>query len=306
MPAFSTHYIFAKELMPKLKEFADFELNEEAVYFGTQGPDIFFFHRIFPWMPGKSLRKTGSSLHRAKPAEIIDAMDEFLKNSENPSIAKSYIYGFILHYALDRKCHPFVYSLQDKIVNQVPGTNPHTAHNKIELAMDSMMLNNHLGISNPLSFHMDKTIGNSKSVFREIGRLYEFVINKVLKYTVSSSQIETALKDFKYVQHILFDKTQIKRIIITPLEIAASPFTNNFKLTAMLKPKDLEKAKKYGNISKAKWKSPYSSTIQNESFEELFEAAKQDACNMIADFNKGCSGLKITNNLSFLTGVETE
>ena len=37
MPAFSTHYIFAKEMMENLKEFADFEINENAVLIGAQG-----------------------------------------------------------------------------------------------------------------------------------------------------------------------------------------------------------------------------------------------------------------------------
>lgn len=49
MPAFSTHYIFAKELMERLKGTVDFTVCENAVYIGAQGPDIFFFHRALPW-----------------------------------------------------------------------------------------------------------------------------------------------------------------------------------------------------------------------------------------------------------------
>ena len=137
MPAYSTHCIFAKEMMPFLRQNADFEINENAVLVGTQGPDIFFFHRIFPWMKGKSFRKIGSLLHRARPSDILDAMREYCSFSQNECIAKSYIYGFILHYALDRKCHPFVYSYQEKMIKNNPATNPHTAHNIIEHSMDA-------------------------------------------------------------------------------------------------------------------------------------------------------------------------
>ena len=101
MPAFSTHYIFALEMMEELKHIADFSLNENAVSAGTQGPDIFFFHRAFPWQPGKPLRKLGSALHRAKPARIMDRLYEYCASSRNPDIAKSYAFGFILHYALE-------------------------------------------------------------------------------------------------------------------------------------------------------------------------------------------------------------
>ena len=60
MPAYSTHYIFAKELKDTIENQVDFKLDEAAYYIGTQGPDIFFDHRVMPWMLGKSLRKTGS------------------------------------------------------------------------------------------------------------------------------------------------------------------------------------------------------------------------------------------------------
>lgn len=77
MPAYCTHYIFACELLPALTELAGFDLNRDAVMLGTQGPDVFFFHRIAPWMPGRSQRKIGSRLHRAKPGDILDAMAEY-------------------------------------------------------------------------------------------------------------------------------------------------------------------------------------------------------------------------------------
>lgn len=60
MPAYSTHYLFAYELMDEVKKNVNFAIDEQAVYIGTQGPDIFYDHRILPWMCGKSLRKVGS------------------------------------------------------------------------------------------------------------------------------------------------------------------------------------------------------------------------------------------------------
>lgn len=114
MPAYSTHYIFAKELKEEIENQVDFKLDEAAYYIGTQGPDIFFDHRIMPWMLGKSLRKTGSKLHRAKPSEIFENMREYISKSNQIEIAKSYATGFILHYVLDRNCHPYVYFCKTK------------------------------------------------------------------------------------------------------------------------------------------------------------------------------------------------
>ena len=50
MPAYSTHYIFAKELKEEIENCVEFKLNNAALFIGTQGPDIFFDHRVMPWM----------------------------------------------------------------------------------------------------------------------------------------------------------------------------------------------------------------------------------------------------------------
>ncbi|MCR4924919.1 MAG: hypothetical protein K5917_01375, partial [Clostridiales bacterium] len=83
MPAFSTHWLFAKELLPKIKELDEFfEINENALFFGTQGGDVFFFHRILPTMKGKSLNPIGSKIHKSKPSDLFNAMAEYLKNED--------------------------------------------------------------------------------------------------------------------------------------------------------------------------------------------------------------------------------
>lgn len=87
MPAYSTHYIFAKELKEEIENCVEFKLNDAALFIGTQGPDIFFDHRVMPWMIGKSMRKIGSLLHRAKPSDIFDKMREYINLSESKDIA---------------------------------------------------------------------------------------------------------------------------------------------------------------------------------------------------------------------------
>ena len=86
MPAYSTHYIFAKELKEEIENCVEFKLNDAALFIGTQGPDIFFDHRVLPWMIGKSMRKIGSLLHRAKPSDIFDKMREYINLSESKDI----------------------------------------------------------------------------------------------------------------------------------------------------------------------------------------------------------------------------
>lgn len=307
MPSYATHCIFAREMLPFIYNNADFEINENALMVGTQGPDIFFFHRVFPWMPGKSLRKIGSRLHRAKPSEILENMRYYCENiSENKSAAKSYVWGFILHYALDRQCHPYVYSLQNAMTAESPLTNPHTAHNTIEFSMDSYLLWKRYAVEKPQLFDASCTVPDDNEALSEIGRLYEYTVRKVLDTEIGNRAAAVAVRDMKKVQKITYDATGIKKFFVNIADIIIAPFSKNYKFSAMIRPGDLEKAKKYGNIDNRKWRCVFDNGIRTESFEDLFEIAESQAENMLVMFRDGADTFEITGNLSFLTGVKVE
>lgn len=300
MPAFASHYIFAMEMMETLKEISDFKLNDNAVLTGAQGPDIFFFHRALPWQSGKPLRKLGSALHRSNPAVLLDRLYEYCCKTQNADIAKSYALGFILHYSLDRNCHPFVYFLQNKITESNSRFNANSAHNIIEHSIDSIMINNRLGIEKPRLFETAKTIKLTAVELNETAQEIAFLTG------ISSYDSKTAVTDMKHMQHMLFDKSGKKEKIISVLEQAAAPFTNNFLLSSYFRTDDLEKAQKYVNIENRQWASPFDNKIHSSSFFDLFEKSKKDAEEMILKWQNGADGVKVTNNLSFLTGVEVK
>lgn len=306
MPAFSTHYIFAKEMMQSLKNIADFEINEDAVYIGTQGPDIFFFHRIMPWMIGRSLLRYATALHHSEPQILFENMRAYCSVSAKPDIAKSYAYGFILHYVLDRNCHPYVYALQNKTAKEDKSVNPHSVHNIIEFSMDAYLLNKRLSVQSPETFSTSSTINFNQEVLKEIGRLLEYVIPRTIGRKITAKQAEQAIKDTKYVQNLIFDPKGSKHKTVKILDTIIAPFTGNYKITAHMLPKDLEKAKKYANINNAKWKSPYSDDDRCESFENLFDISILDAQQIIKAFQAGKDCKEITENKSFLTGVEVK
>ncbi|MCC8023346.1 MAG: zinc dependent phospholipase C family protein, partial [Clostridiales bacterium] len=172
MPAFSTHYLFAREVIPGLGgAFSDLHLNEDAFYVGTQGPDIFFFHRILPVQPGTRRRQVGSVLHRTRPAWIMDAMVDYVRQTQERDVALSYLLGFLAHYALDRVAHPYVYGLQDRLQARNPHLAGFTIHNIIEFSLDNVMLNRLLGVEVPYQFDTAATLCADAAVIGEIGRL---------------------------------------------------------------------------------------------------------------------------------------
>ena len=309
MPAFATHYIFFDEMKDEIEKEFDFRMNNRVAGVGTQGPDIFLFHRLWPPVTiYKALFGTASLIHRSKPDKLFEAFSEYLKISENKEIAKSYIYGFILHYALDRNCHPYVYAFQNQITSENNHIHSLAAHNVVEHAVDTYLLYHRKGVYPPSLFNPEETFTDNKKELDEIARLMHFVIFKCYGREVPESEIVKAVTDTASLQATLSDKngntTRIAHMIEKPL----GPVIGYFKLSASIKPKDLEIADKYANIRNREWTSPYDKVTRNDSFEELFENAKPDAIKLIKGFNEICEGKKsgfdVTQNISFLTGLE--
>ncbi len=308
MPAFSTHYFFASDMMPYLKKNMRFKLNEDAVYMGAQGPDIFFSHRAIPlFWRGKTLRKAGSVLHRSKCGELLDEMTKYCKNeSERPDIAKSYVCGFILHYALDRCAHPYIYEKQNEVMEERHYKNAPSAHNIVELSIDSVMVEERLGIQKPLSAKTAFMFKFNEEELSEAAKTAAEMAPSVSNPKFTVLDVETALMDEARIQGVLSDKTGLKKILAVILETLASPFTGSFKISSMFRTNKLGYAKQFLNLERNAWCSPYDEAKKqrNESFYDLYNKAKEDAENMLNMWQEGKKGFEITNNISFLTGVE--
>ena len=309
MPAFATHYIFFEEMKDKIEEEFGYKLNEKVAGVGTQGPDIFLFHRLWPPVTiYKALFGTASILHKGQPAPLFEAFSEYLKNSENKDVAKSYIYGFILHYALDRNCHPYVYAFQNQITSENKKIHPLAAHNQVEHAVDTYLLYHRDGIYPPSLFNPDETFTSDRGELEEIGKLMHFVLLKCHEKDVPESEIIKAITDTAKLQATLSDKKGGATRLAHAIERPLGPVSGYFKLSASIKPKDLEIADKYANIKHREWTSPYSKETSTKSFEELFEQSKPDAIELIRGFNEVFEGKKsgydVTKNISFLTGLE--
>ncbi len=309
MPAFATHYLFLEEMKETMERELDFPLNFKVAGVGTQGPDIFIFHRLWPpFTIYKSLFGTASKIHRCKAGDLFDAFADYLNSGEVKEVALSYIYGFILHYALDRNCHPYVYALQDEMTRENKKIHPLAAHNTIEHAVDTYLLNKQKNAYPPSLFCPEETFTDKESELKEIARLMHFVLLRCFGQDVPQKEIIKAITDTASLQATLSDKNGKATKLAHAIERPLAPVIKYFKLSASIKPTDLALAAKYANEEKREWTSPYSHETFNASFEELFEQSKADALALLKGFNEivngNTDGYAVTHNISFLTGLE--
>ncbi|WP_456068684.1 zinc dependent phospholipase C family protein [Eubacterium sp.] len=305
MPAFCTHYLFFEDSKEFMRSLADFPLNEKVCALGSQGADIFFFHKIYS--PLHSKRKIGSALHRAKPEDIFNAFAEYVRKNPDPT-AKSYIYGFILHYALDRRCHPYVYALEKKITDSDKKIHHSSAHNRVETGLDAYMLYQKSGTEYPYLFDSSKTIELSDREKDSTAKVLCYMIKRVLKKRISRSTVKRAINDTVRMQKFLRDKSGQLCIIATLLETILGKAIGYYKFSAMIKPRLWKNGEKYANIDNEIWISPFSKEKSNLSFEQLYIYALQEAKELLFGFERTVSGKAdakdVTENISFLTGLE--
>ncbi|MBR5134195.1 MAG: zinc dependent phospholipase C family protein [Clostridia bacterium] len=116
MPSVITHYVLAKRALSCVNV-----ANEEAFLLGAQGPDMFFFFRAYPWMPGRAGLPLGNAIHETKPSVLIESMCRAAAEvGDEDGILESYISGFLCHYAADRTIHPFVHDRQTALRDVLP------------------------------------------------------------------------------------------------------------------------------------------------------------------------------------------
>lgn len=284
---------------------ADFPLNEKVCALGSQGADIFFFHKIYS--PLHSKRKIGSALHRAKPENIFNVFAEYVRKNPDPT-AKSYIYGFILHYALDRRCHPYVYALEKKITDSDKKIHHFSAHSRVEMGLDAYMLYQKSGTEYPYLFDSSKTIELNDREKDSVAKVLCYMIKKVLKKRISRLAVKRAINDTVRMQKFLRDKSGQLCILATVLETILGKAIGYYKFSAMIKPRLWKNGEKYANIDNEIWISPFSKEKSNLSFEQLYIYALQEAKELLFGFEQNVLGKAdakdVTENISFLTGLE--
>lgn len=106
MPAVAAHYQFGQLALKKANRAVVAKVQAQKAMFdlGTQGPDLLFYFRPYQ---KNAISNIGSVIHDEQTAaDFILAMWEDRANWSDAQLA--YLLGFCCHYALDRRCHPFV------------------------------------------------------------------------------------------------------------------------------------------------------------------------------------------------------
>ncbi len=274
MPGLITHLLCSHQLSNKV----DNDLQEiikkypASFYLGSQGPDIFFYY--LPGFLNKETLNLGLLLHKNNTQDYIMSLLDNAKglSQEGKDIATAYVCGYLSHYGLDSKTHPYIYyktgfKQKGRFIKSIRHS---LYHRKLETSIDILLLKN-LTSSNP----SDKS-------------LYEFFDLTEKEEDVISLIISRSL-NYAYGRYVSKKKTaSILKYVVLATKYFQTPEGHKKKVLEFLEDLTLgedtceniskEQGKvDYFNLNKDFWHNPWDNEAKNHhTFVELYNDGLDD------------------------------
>ena len=284
MPAVITHDLFAKDLYNELFESIGGSRDEaEAFLLGNQGPDPLFFIGADPryWQ----VRTLGSQLHRQRPAELIVALKESVRElpAAERSVGRAYALGLVGHYTLDSTLHPFVNAQVRAIcgagVEGLTDEDTSEVHAAIETELDELALTAKRGETVATYNPATATLKGTESMLDTVSRLYTLAVRRACDLVIPSGMFKSAVHANRAANAALCSPSGVKRTLLG----AAERLVRSHSMAQALSHRAQERhTSAFANEDHAPWIHPSLGTMSTASFWDLYEQARRSALDAIA------------------------
>lgn len=196
MPDFTTHILFGEKLLslmpPDAREAAEGALP--AYYWGTQGPDPLFYavgskgNRLLPQL--------GGLMHRQRIGLLFEEMALAAGEESGPegTFLRAYLLGFLAHYALDRRVHPYVYCLSQRRRKALPENTWDSIHIRVECHIDDLLYPRMKKGQPVQNFRPGAFCPLDDQSLQWLAKLYQRVLENVYGQSVSREDLTAAFR----------------------------------------------------------------------------------------------------------------
>jgi len=293
MPAMITHFCLAKRALSACPQ----TIDRETFLLGAQGPDLLFFFRAYPWLPGENGLPLGNALHESQPSLLFDTLRTLISGAprEYRPILDSYVCGFLCHYAADRTFHPFVCSRQKTLAELYPtfGRVSEPYHYRYESALDTWFAKHDL--SSPVSrIKLTSVIPRCDGVRNNaLAWLYHRLLCRMLDKDVDETKLEKLTADMRHSMWLMTDRFGIKRRAFRVLETVTR---KGAWYSALIRTDHIDEFD-YLNEAHASWE--WEGVTRCADVQTLRDEAVTLALSLIADWQDGADGYALTQNIDF-------
>ena len=298
-----THAFFAMDVYNKLnyklkKELEDYKNNLRT--FG-QGHDIFAF----------SNKNKSKLFHNTNSKKFFIGMINYIKDNNfiNNSELKSFLYGYICHYVLDKNIHPLVKYKTGNYVKEYKETKKYRCkHSDMETYLDSYIIYNKLNIK-PGRFKSQKFCLQPNKFSKELNELIDYSFLNAYEFNKASKYYRQGIRRMHFLYPMLRnDYFGIKKKIYSIVDHITPKYAYKFSpisLANVIGEKDY-----YLNLEHEKWNHPmYKEEVYNTSAFDIYNNSVTEAVEIIKNVDKYLCGKnidinKIFDNSSFSTGKD--
>ena len=274
MPGFTTHYLFGLNTYKALKNdsLKKTIYDHHAAYsLGLQGPDVFFYYLPSYVLHGKNI---GSLAHAKATGTFLSNLLEsrsLFPDKTEADIAYAYIMGFLGHYLLDCRCHPYVY-WRTHYKGDIPGY--YGDHMNLETDIDTELLSLFKS-KKPSDFRQESTIMLTRPEVRTIATILYYVYSTTYPdLKISYIVMRQAIRAMQIGLHLLHDPHGKKKVVIRKAE---SRITGYPVLSPMIASDYLLFFADPLNVLHREWHNPWDKEqTSTASFLELLDSAQAD------------------------------
>lgn len=309
MPATITHAYFAEDLFNILDKNTKRLISnkkKELMMFSQNTDPLMFY--ILTLKNGTKIRKLQFVAHTEKTNLFFENTIKYIKKNKyyNNSDVLAFLYGFICHFALDSRTHPFIVYKTGFFIKEDAKTYKYNGlHHNMESYLDNYMLKKH----HVTKINFKKFCFSLKPFTKELDEVISYAFKKTYNvdnmdkiYHSSLKQMNFFLTAFRLDPHKY--KSYIYRFIdkFTPEKA--------FKLESIsynIRNKNID----YLNNKHKEWNYPVDKTIKShKSFDELYQDSLMEAKELIEAVNDYFfNDVQIDidslfHNRSYLTGID--
>jgi hypothetical protein len=323
MPDMLTHILLGKNVHENLHELEStgdqnakmaakaIASFEEIFLWGTQGPDVFFYHNFWPWRKQQSLRKLGNKLHVEKTGSFFAEGLHRLKTGnwgdEDFLAIFSYLCGCLCHFALDKTAHPFIYRYTGFVFENGEEKGEHAyLHQKFEAMIDCLLWKRFTG-RDAYAEPIHRLLRVSPDFPGKLDHFFREVIQTLYGIDLKEDSLPKACRDMSLGLKLIFDPENRKKKLLAMLEELRG---KELRLPRPLYPLLPEGEIDYLNEKRSPWAHPLNEQeLSTVSFLDILEESKAEATLYIRNAAAYLRGelptlTTVFKDLSYLTNKE--
>lgn len=287
IPNVVTHGLMALDVYNKLGESEvrnAIAKHPKAYLLGSNGPDILFYYKVFPWQDqtlNKKVSLYGNAVHERNVNDFYNHAINFIQSTHDVQrrlVLISYLAGHLMHWSLDCLAHPFIFYRSGKIEGETKYW-----HYRYESMIDSLMIT-YVKRRNMNKVNIKEFVNVSQFERRVIASFYQMVLSDVFGIETQAEIIDEAIVSMKKILGFLYDPKNLVTPIIKKLE---AKMAEPWAFSSHIVNSQLDSEHDILNLSHEPWSNPTDiEDVSTQSFIDLYEESIVLGQEVLSQFNE--------------------